>query len=359
MVAQNHDCLNAKLMAANAKRLNSKDYQHLIKAKTIDEIWTYLRDNTVYHNVVQTIDGQSSRRIAIERGLRCFVPNEIKRFSYYVRGQERVFLRIYGLKEDLINLKFLIRMLTQGVEPQNQLTQWYQNAHNSILPVQKWSEIQDWDSFKRVISQTELERVFSSYHDLDDEESVFSIEKAIERFYYDRLMGEIKKLPKREHLQLIEIFKKEYDLLNLIWFYRGKRFYHLTREELIAYSFKGGAKVKIPDIEKLSDARTLDEFLDEVQNYPDYNFLFPKDEAIDLHMEKRYERYLHRHFERLFYRSQNGFDKLIAYIEMLYIDVKDITSMIECKRYQLTEEETRKYLIRSINGNRKGIENGN
>jgi len=359
MTDKNHDCLNAKLMAANAKRLNDKDYTRLINATTIDEIWAYLRDNTAYHDVLKTIDEQSSHRIAVERGLRRFVPKEIKRFSYYIRGQERVFLRIYGLKEDLVNIKLLIRLLVQGEDPRNQLADWYVHFESSILPLHRLSEIQDWQSFKRVISQTELSRIFLAYDHIDTEENVFSIEKTIERFYYDMLMREIQKLSKREHKRLIEVFKKEYDLLNLIWFYRGKRFYRLPREELIAYSFKGGAKVKIADIEKLSDVKTLDDFLEEVQNYPDYSFLFPEGEGIEFQMIKRHERYLYQHFERLFYRSRNSFDKLIAYIEMLYVEVKDITSIIECKRYHLTEEETNTYLIRPINGNRKGFENGN
>lgn len=335
-------------MAANAKRLNDGDYSRLIQLSTIDEIWTYLRHYTVYGIVLQTIEGYKSRRIAAERGLRRFVPSEIKRFAYYTQGKEKYFLRTYQLKEELIKIKLVIRFLSRGINPQKELAQRYDHIQTFILPQNKLNEITDWQSFKRIVSQSELNRIFFNYEDTDREENIFSIEKSIERFYYDRLMKEIKKLPQGEHKYLIDVFKKEYDLLNLIWFYRGKRYYHLPREELIAYSFKGGAKLRTSNVEKLSNTRTLKEFLEEVKKYPDYEFLFCDDGDLETNIIKRHERYLYNHYERLFYRSQNGFDKLIAYIELLYLEAKDITFIIECKRYQLTEAETKKHLIRPV-----------
>lgn len=47
MANSNHACVNTKLLAMKSKMLGTQDYEALIKAPSLNDLFYYLKDNTI------------------------------------------------------------------------------------------------------------------------------------------------------------------------------------------------------------------------------------------------------------------------------------------------------------------------
>jgi len=65
-------------------------------------------------------------------------------------------------------------------------------------------------------------------------------------------------------------------------------------------------------------------------------------------MERRQERYLYFMYLKLFSEGNGSLGRVVAYVRLLDFEIEDITSIIESKRYRMSSDEIKKYLIRPI-----------
>ena len=138
------------------------------------------------------------------------------------------------------------------------------------------------------------------------------------------------------------------DLINLMWIYRGKKFYHLRPDTLLTYGLLGGEKVSLDDMNRMASESDPDELLEQLKKFDSYRFLFdhPTDDR-DLHMERRYERFMYYKFAKLL--KSTGVTRAYAYLRLIHYETEDIISIIEGKRYALSPDEMKNYLIRDLN----------
>ena len=191
---------------------------------------------------------------------------------------------------------------------------------------------------------------------------LYDIEKSLERYYYDEQKRILRKVTGQKSKEsLIKVFRKEVDILNLIWFYRNIKFYHLPREQLIAYAYRGGLRVETSDIEKFSGSKNIEAYLMMVKDpkFDDYAFLFSHGLSNDLYMERRRERYLFYAFKRLFLSDNSGIGKAIAFVRLIEYEINDIVSIIESKRYHMLQDDTESFLIHQFEEEREGLTDGN
>ncbi|MEG0812020.1 MAG: V-type ATPase subunit [Eubacterium sp.] len=348
MGSSNHACVNTKILAMKAKMLNSSDYSTLIKASTLQEVFTYLRDNTYYGPFLAEVDHSHLHRLELEVPLNRMKIFEIEKMLHYLQGDEKRFLKTFLVRADIEALRILIRGIARGdnLEDFSHLLVYSENF--TQVDFDKLLKVKDWDSFKKVLIGTDYYRLLEVYKQVTVEEDLFPIEKSLERYYYDRLKNRLESLDKRKNKKLITTVREGIDLLNLVWFYRGKRFYHLSREELLAYSLRGGLRVKETEVRYLSEIKDVETLREVMKNYSEYDFLFNHTKTLDLYMERRRERYLYYAYQRLFMDNEAGLGKVVAFVRLAEFEIADIITIIESKRYRMTSAETEKYLIRSL-----------
>jgi len=67
-------------------------------------------------------------------------------------------------------------------------------------------------------------------------------------------------------------------------------------------------------------------------------------------MERRTERYLYYQFANSFKKGKLDIASTMAYIHLLEYEVRDIISILEAKRYELSLNEAKEFLVRKIEG---------
>jgi V/A-type H+-transporting ATPase subunit C len=266
---------------------------------------------------------------------------------YYLSGADKALVNVYLIRLEVESLRILIRGIArkEALEPLCDMMVYSKNQ--TKVPFDRLRRVKDWDEFKKLLVDTDYYRILEIHKELETEADLDMIEKKLDRYYYDLLRNRLFKLDKKSNHDLIEVQQRHFDLLNLVWIYRGKKFYSLSREEILAYSLRGGLKLNEQRLGNLAGAKSVDEMKAQLGD-SDYAFLFNHTKTIDLYMERRQKRYLYYLYKRLFSEGGGSLGQVVAYLRLLDFEVEDITSIIESKRYRMGETETKKYLIRAI-----------
>lgn len=347
MSKSKHAAINTKALAMRARRINDKDFLELIKAKDLKEVFLYLRDHTYYGDFLSKMDLEDLHRTEIEAHLNDLKVRETEKLMHYLSGTEKNFFVILLIRMEVESLRVLIRGIARSADLEPLQGLMVYSEKYTKVPFVRLFRARDWEEFKKMLINTDYYRVFEIYKDIKGTHELVMVEKNLDRYYYDLLKNRLLKLDKKSNQDLIDLERRNFDLLNLIWIYRGKKFYSLSREELIAYSLRGGLELNEKRLLSLVNAKNLIE-IKALLTKSDYAFLFNHTETIDLFMERRKERYLYYQNLKLFGSSDSGLGRVVAYVRLLDFEIEDITAIIESKRYRMDSSETKKYLIRPI-----------
>ncbi|MGI6110426.1 MAG: V-type ATPase subunit [Eubacteriaceae bacterium] len=340
--------LDTKVQGMRAKTLSKEDYSKLIQAENLHEVVRYLKDNTEYGKYLKDIDPDTAHRSDVEAALARFKVDESEKLLHYLQAADKDMLKLVVMRADIESMKILIRGLAKGENPKELKNSLVYSQSYSQIPWNRLLEADSWDSFKNALKGTPYYRRLETYGTLDIKKDLFPVEKSIERYYYDTVKQDLNKLDSKSDKQLISVMREGIDIINLIWVYRGKKFYHMRPDTLLTYGLLGGEKVSQTDLTRMAAETNPDDLLEQLKKFDSYRFLFdhPEDDR-DLHMERRHERYMYYKFKKLL--KSTGVTRAYSYLRMIDYETQDIISIIEGKRYALSPQEMKNYLIRDLN----------
>lgn len=347
MSKSKYACISAKALAMRARKIDDEDFHQLIKARDLKEVFLYLRDNTYYGEFLKMMNIEDLHRTEFEAHLNDLKVQETEKLMHYLSGEDKIYFKVFLVRSEVEALRILIRGISRGDDLESLRELIVYSRHYTTVPFEQLLRARDWDEFKKLLIDTEYYRILEIYKDITIDQDLVMVEKTLDRYYYDLVKNRLFKLDEKANRNLIDAQRRNFDLLNLIWIYRGKKFYKLSREELIAYSLRGGLKLNESRLIALVEAKNFVEMKEQIAD-TEYAFLFNHTKTIDLYMDRRQKRYLYFNYQKLFSESNGSFGRIVAYVRLLDFEIEDITSIIESKRYQMGSDEIKKYLIRPI-----------
>ncbi|MGL4607415.1 MAG: V-type ATPase subunit [Eubacteriaceae bacterium] len=348
MSKSKHACVNTKALAMMSKKLKEDDYKELIKAKDLRGVVQYLNENTYYGDFLKKFDINNLHRSELEVHLDDLKVREAEKFLHYLSGNEKSFFMTFLVRLEVESLRLLIRGVFRKENLEDLENLLVYSKKYTKVPFDQLLKSKNWEDFKKFLLETDYYRLIEIYKELKNQQDLVMLEKSLDRYYYDLMKNRLLLLDKKSNKSLIEAQRRSIDLLNLVWIYRGKKFYELSREELIAYSLRGGFEINESKLLELVAAKNLDEIREILKNST-YSFIFNHGKTLDLFMERRRERYLYYMYLRLFNKDEGGVGRVTAYMRLLDFETEDLTSIIESKRYRMRDAEIKNYLIRPIN----------
>lgn len=204
------------------------------------------------------------------------------------------------------------------------------------------------DEFIENLQGTVYYNALKPYKNEEHSKILFYMEMNLDRLYFKLLKSNSKSLAQVDRVLFEEILGENVDLLNIEWIYRGIKFYNLLPEELINFTLSNGDQFNYEKIKKMcySDEQQLKEIVLASR----YDFLFDTEKDVDLYMERRIQRYQYYQSMNAFKNGKLDITLSIAYIHLLEYEMRDIISILEAKRYGLSLEEAKEYLVRKIEG---------
>ncbi|MFO7152088.1 MAG: V-type ATPase subunit [Bacillota bacterium] len=336
--------VNTKIKALERDFLSAEQYAEMLRQRSIPELAIYLKEKTSYGKYLSDINPETMNRTALERALKRNMVKNLDKLLYFFSGQYRDFLRVLFFKYEISDLKNLARDIYNGSSNSIEEDLYFfigKYSKASLSKLQKATNLRDF------IHALEGSEFFEYVKPLLEgkRENLFRLEMALDASYFSIIKKSSEKLDKRDRSIIEKWEGMVSDLYNLQWIYRGKKFYMLTPEELLNYTIDMGDRLNFARRRELCYSKNLEELKSKAAEYG-YGFLFKKDQTSDIYMERRINRFLFYKLGALVRQYPMSIIQSVAYAWFLDFEVRDIFSIAECIRYNLSPEEAGKFLIK-------------
>ena len=337
MIIGEFNAVNAKMSAMASKFLKDEDYINMARLNSVSQIIEYLKNTSLSF----IFDGDEDSFEA-EKKLQVYRINTIKKLSKYFKGVYREFALELLNEFTIMDIKKILRTLKIG-DGARTLESRLITLNYRDYDIKNNSSIAD---FIGKIKNKEFVKILKPYADEKDDIVLFYMEMNLDKFFYTKLFNLVKNFDRQNKKPALELLGIRIDLLNIIWIYRGLKYYDLSPEELINFTVLGGHYLSFDDLKDLSYSR-LDKFVEKIKSGP-YKFLFDGTYT-DIYMDRRNNRYIY-YLAKSDFLKNSDFSKFMAFILLLNYEIKDLTSVMESRRFNMSLNRSLNYLVRSYKG---------
>lgn len=303
----------AKAKAMKGKMVKPQEYEKMAEMDSVTEVVAYLKNHPAYAPIFAQVNENDMHREDVEALFQKSIYKDFTKIYAFSGIQQRKFLDIYYIRYEIAILKKCLRMIFDNREVERDLSEYASFfGKRSSLDVVRLSEAKTLEEFVESLKGTVFYNVLKKMED-SGQVTLFDYENALNLFYMNRMWKQFEKNLKKQDLQIVqEIYGKEIELLNREWIYRAETYYHMERAEINKFLIPIGNKVKKEETGAVSrqDAEKIMEHLHQVLSRK-----FPNSIIC---------------IENYLYKKEQEVDRL--------------TTLIECVRYHLSMEETKKYI---------------
>ena len=348
--------IGVKAHVLYSQLLNAEEYWALLNLHSTGEIADFLKQTEGYKEHLETLPPAKVHRVDLENAVRSAVLSEAASFLSYLSGARRqVFTDWLGWYESE-QLKSIFRWISSRRISRDEMRQRLYSIPGSKVSYENLLNSRDYSEALEALKDT---RYYKAIQEpvrrlINGEESLFSLEIAIDNLVETQLYCDLKKIEDKEHRLLEPLFGTRIDLLNLYHFHRCTWYYNMTMEETLSRMLPVKYKIKTHHLRDMAKGATLEERLERVRVlYPAYARIFQ--DAIgqpdgELILEMSIKRYNYLKALSIFQKGEPGFHTALSYFVLKSHEVDDVIRIIEDVRYDLDRRNAVAYLIRPIIG---------
>lgn len=322
--------VNSKIKTLKGKMLKNDQYYQLLHSKGFKDVLTILKENTHYSEALKNYDTDKINRGELEIILYRHYVSIHNKFINYFNGEHRKFIKNLFIKWEIEDLKIIIRGKYIGRTKEDIERLLVARSPLSTLDYTYLIASKDLSSLiERLKGTIYYNGIKNLIKDIDIN-GLFRVETELDFVYFSNIRKELKHLDKENRMVINEIIGLEGDLLNLSWIYRGKKFFNISSEELFNYTIYDGFKLSKENIKRLCYVKNGEEFHDIIRN-TNYEYIYEKDEPKTI--EKREREYEKKYYGKYLKENKQNFGILMSYLNLYRIEIRDIVSIAEQKRY--------------------------
>lgn len=331
-----------KIRAMEAKFLTPEQFESIANLHTVPEVYSYLRENTSYSDVLEDIDENRLHRGDIEKVLIQSLYRDYTKIYCFSSLEQRKFLKLY-LKRyeiDLINYCFRI-VINHYAEPFDlNYKRPFFNRYSQIS-IDKLITSRTTDELVENLKGTEY---YEPLRRLKDTRQVtlFDYDLTLDLYYFTSLWRHKKKVLKKQEL---EIFTRDcgskIDLLNLQWIYRAKKYYDMDPADIYSMLIPIHYKISTDMIKELVETSSIEEFSESIRK-SSYSHKYDFEQKLT--MEQMYADCLQHLYTVDRRRNPYSIATINTYLFLKEEELRKLTTAIECIRYSLSPGETLAYI---------------
>lgn len=336
----------AKAHAMYAGRLTESNYNDLLNCKSVGDIATYLKNRTVYADVLQDAMAESLHREQLESILHKRLFNQYASLCRYELSIGSELYRGFIIRAEVEEILKFLRFLCNH-HPEDYIFSLppFLTDHTQVN-LFALAEVKEFDDILRVLNGTDYFQTIEPFVKQSKETGVidyFSIEAEMKKLEF-RLMCDIvtETFSGKYKKEVIQYFEREIDIKNIINIYRLKRTVRASREDIQNTLVFGHSVLSHQEFEVLAGAATEEEFLARLKSTQigqslqekSYDCLEEGLQKVRFDIEKRSFRF-----------ATNPYIVMFAYVFLAENEVQNITHIIEGIRYAIPPETIKSMLI--------------
>ena len=272
-MSNNYHAISAKLKAMYSSCLRERDYDQFLTKRTVNDICSYLKNSTSYHDVLADVDEWKIHRGNMEKILNREILEQYIRLYNFMDQKQREILKFWFMRKEIDFLKHKIRYLfNQDQDEDEELQQFDEFFHkHTKIHYQDIDRARSLSEFARACEDTPYYDILVTSENIKSD--FFSVGMMLDRLYYTLLWKEKEHLPQRERGVFAEFVGTSIDMLNIMWIYRGKKYFNFDNEIIYTYLIPIRYKLKEEDIKNMVEASDADKIVGILQRTK-YQLLF-------------------------------------------------------------------------------------
>ena len=331
-----------KIRAMEAKLLSPEQFTEIANLGSVPEIADYLKKNTAYADVLDTLEEDQLHRGNIEKVLVQSLYRDYTKIYRFCGQKQRRFMKLILKNYEIDLINYCLRIVINRYRQPFDLN--YKRAffdRYSQISIEKLITSRTTDELIENLKGTEY---YAPLKKLKDSQNVtlYDYNLTLDLYFYTSTWREQKKVLKKQDLELFMRDRgSKIDLLNLQWIYRAKKYYNMKPADIYLMLIPIHYKLSTELVKELVEAPGLEEFEAAVTRTSytrHYNF------HQNLTIEQMYADCLHHLYTVDRRRDPYSVAAINTYLFLKEEELKKLTTALECIRYSLTPGETLAYV---------------
>ena len=331
-----------KIRAMEARLLKMEQFEEIAGLHSVPEVFTYLKENSSYADVLEAIDETRLHRGDIDKILIQSLYQDYQKIFAFCNLEQRKFLKVYMKRYEIELINYCFRIVINHYDQPFDLNYKRPFFYKySIISIENLITSRTTDELVENLKGTEY---YSPLKKLKDSHPVtlFDYDLALDLYYFSSIWKSRKKMLKKKEL---EIFTRdcgsEIDLLNLQWIYRAKKYYDMAPADIYSLLIPIHYKISTTLIKELVESSNIEEFYLSMQKT---SYSRHYDFEQNLTIEQMYTNCLHHLYTIDRRRNPYSIATINTYLFLKEEELRKLTTAIECIRYSLTPSETLAYV---------------
>lgn len=334
--------LSTKIRAMQSKLMSEKQYQEIAQLDSVIQIVAYLKKQPGFSDLWADLDENSLHRGDVEKLLTHTIHQNFAKLYRFANPEQRRFMALYFKRYEISILKDCLRKVFDEGRAQLDLSlfQDFFDRHSKM-------------NLEKLTSSSTVEELVNNlqgseyYHPLkklgtDYQPRIFDYGMALDQYYFANIWSVKEKLFKRRDLEEItKAYGNKFDMLNLQWIFRSKKYYHMGPADIYALLIPVHYRLSKNDIASLVEASDEEEFR-KILDTTYYKKRFP--ELAPENLEEIYTLNLKTILETEARKYPHSVIMIYSYLYHKEHEVDRLTTAVECVRYGLSTAEILDYI---------------
>lgn len=341
--------INAKLRARISKNLPDDRIDEMIKAKSLLESIEHLKDtpfDVIYSVYSETGDIRTAEKELLKKEIALFIE-----LLKYVDARTGEYIQALALRYEVSNLKNCIRLFfDRTLRGRDISLQTPYLIHEKIVNNYSCDRIIHANSPEELVESLQdtpyYDVVKSTADELKETSTVFPIEIALDRFYYDNLFSRLSAcLTSRDKDIALQVFHLDVDVENIDRMMRFKHFYAMEAEKAFRYIIPYGVvHVNMEHFRRMYENEDISGIIEALMEKSDASLktLFKADVreryARLSFIEKIAEHILLYEARKILFGPPFTIGIILAYFILKQDEIKKIMTILNAKNYNYQPE---------------------
>lgn len=329
--------LTAKIMAMRSRLLRKEELREVIEQHDVPAVVNYLRQKQAYADVLGNLEPSRLHRGQVEPLLRETVYRDFNKIYLFANQEQRDFLDMYSMRYEVFFLKeCLTRLFDQNHTPVDVSPFEKYFGKRSHLNFESLRTAESIDSFLEILRNTRYYTPLRKVRNLERQE-LFDYEAALDLFSFSCFWKQKDSITDSvDAEELTEILGTKFELLNIQWICRCKKYYQMTASEIYALLIPLNYHISRSELKAMVEAEDLQAVIPLVRQC--YYGRRHMTEADPEQLEASYSAIMKKILRRGSRKNPYSLATIYSYLYTKEHEVDELIIALECVRYQVPAE---------------------
>lgn len=334
----------AKARSMYSHRLTEQNYEELLKRRSVNDLVSYLKSDTVYSDILSDLKESNVHRGQLEELLNKETFLRLDRLMRYASKKELKFYRLGVVEIEMELLLTKVRMLDSDAYTGYEMEIPDYLSKYASYPLYGLLSVNDYSSLLSLVRGTKYYEALLTYQPVDDKPIDSNmLELEFKRIYYKEYVDTVNKLFKgKKRKDLLTMINTSIELQNITKIYRLKKYFNAKPEQIRETLFLEYSRIPKSVMDDLIESKDASDLLKKLSSssyklYVDDNeFVYIEyyTEKIKYNLAKRYMRF-----------STDSALVFMTYKIVYQVEIDNLKHIIEGLRYGETASQIESMLI--------------